>query len=117
HKILLQGAGIVPLAVLSATTLPFGSQTVGSSIEQTITLTNTGSAPLIIRQVNLSGANTSDFMKVTDKCTGSVLQTGDSCSVKVRFSPTAIGSRSASLTFSDNADNSPQSVLLTGSGS
>jgi hypothetical protein len=113
----LQGAGLVPQAALSATTLAFGSQSVGSGSEQAVTLTNAGSAPLIIGQVDVSGANTSDFAKAADGCTGSVLRAGESCSVSVRFAPRAAGSRNASLTFSDNAGDSPQSVLLTGSGS
>jgi len=116
HTIPLQGAGLVPQAALSATILTFGSQSVGSSSEQAVTLTNAGSAPLIIGQVDVSGASASDFAKAADGCTGSVLHAGESCSVSVRFAPTAVGSRNASLTFSDNAENSPQSVLLTGSG-
>jgi hypothetical protein len=34
----------------------------------------------------------------------------------VNFSPTAAGTRTASLSVSDNAANSPQTVSLTGAG-
>jgi len=36
--------------------------------------------------------------------------------VKVSFTPTQTGLRTGSLTFTDNAAGSPQSVALTGTG-
>jgi hypothetical protein len=41
---------------------------------------------------------------------------GANCSVSVKFSPTAAGAVTGSLTFTDSAGNSPQTVMLTGSG-
>ncbi len=38
------------------------------------------------------------------------------CTVKVRFSPTALGARDGTLTIDSNASNSPSSVGLTGEG-
>jgi hypothetical protein len=39
-----------------------------------------------------------------------------SCTVTVSFTPTLIGNRTGSLTFTDNAPNNPQSVPLSGTG-
>src|SRR5262249_757049 len=39
-----------------------------------------------------------------------------SCTINVTFTPTAVGSRSASVTLTDNAGNSPQSIPLSGIG-
>ena len=38
------------------------------------------------------------------------------CAVSVTFAPSASGSRTATLSISDNAANSPQTVSLTGTG-
>ena len=105
-----------PIASLSTGTLTFGSQQVGTaSAVQSVTLKNTGTAPLSMTSILVSGANISDFTQ-TNAC-GSSLAINASCQVNVTFTPSASGTRTASLAFKDNASNSPQSVLLTGTGS
>jgi len=54
--------------------------------------------------------------KITPCVNGSVVAAGASCVVKVSFSPTQTGVRTGSLTFTDNAPDSPQTVSLTGTG-
>lgn len=108
-----------PAVTLSATSLSFASQLLGSkSAAQTTTLTNSGNAALSISGISLAGTNASDFAQ-TNTCpsSSSTLTAGASCTVSVTFSPSAAGSRSASLTIADNAANSPQSVGLSGTGS
>ena len=51
----------------------------------------------------------------TDTC-GSNVAAGSICTVNVMFKPSATGTRSASVTVTDNAATSPQTVPLTGSG-
>jgi hypothetical protein len=41
---------------------------------------------------------------------------GSSCTVSVKFTPVGTGTRTASITLSDNALNSPQIVTLSGTG-
>ena len=41
---------------------------------------------------------------------------GDGCVVRVAFTPSAAGARSASLRITDNAPGSPHTVPLTGTG-
>jgi len=58
-----------------------------------------------------------DFEITANSCTTAVA-IGDSCSVAVKFSPTAIGLRTATLRFSTNAVNSPVlAVALSGDAS
>jgi hypothetical protein len=98
-------------ANLSATTLTFAAQSLGtSSTAQSITLKNTGRATLSISRIAASG----DFAQ-TNLC-GSSLAVGTSCTVSVTFTPTASGTRSGAITFTDNA-SSPQLVSLSGTGS
>jgi hypothetical protein len=104
-----------PIVSLSSTSLSFGNQNVGStSSAQTVTVTNSGTASLTVSNVAISGTNASDFAQ-TNTCS-STLAPAATCSVSVTFTPAANGSRSASLTFTDNAAGSPQSVALSGTG-
>jgi len=111
----LDGTGTAPGLTLSATTLTFDSQVVGTtSAPQTLTLTNDGNAVLGMSSLNVIGANPVDFPETTN-C-GTAIPSGGSCTVSVTFRPTASGSRTASVSISDNASGNPQVVSLTGTG-
>jgi len=96
---------------LTPGSLLFGTVVVGqSSASKTATLTNGGSVTLDISSIATSG----DFTQ-TNTC-GSTLAAGKSCLIKVTFSPTQTGSRTGTLSVTDNASNSPQTVSLSGTG-
>ena len=78
-------------------------------------MTNTGSVNLSIASIDLTGADPTDFSEATT-C-GTWLATGGSCTVVVLFTPLTSGDHTASLTVTDNAPDSPQSVSLSGGGS
>src|SRR5258707_1388514 len=97
----------------STTSLTFASQAVGtSSGAQFTTLTNTGSATL-----TFSAAFSGDFAFGGVGTCGSSVAAGASCTISVKFTPTAAGTRTGTLTLTDNASNSPQTISLTGIGS
>ena len=101
----------VPLAVLSPTSLNFGSEAVGSSTAaQSITLSNNGGAALTISNVTVGP----DYTQ-TNTC-GSTVAARASCTFSVSFSPTTTGTLNESLTVTDNAAGSPQTAALTGTG-
>ena len=105
-----------PAVTLTPTSLTFASQAIGStSAPQSITVANTGSAPLFINSAAVP--NTLDFTEVHDGCSGLTLAAGTNCSVAITYSPTASGTRSAAFTLTDNAAGSPHTVPLTGTGS
>ncbi len=104
----------IPSASLSATGLSFGSVIVGSTNAQKLSLTNSGSAPLLISSLAIGGTNSGDFSQTND-C-GASLSPGATCTISVTFSPLTIGVRTASLSLTDNASGSPQTVSLQGSG-
>src|SRR5438045_1165520 len=63
HAVALSGTGIVPGMTLSAGVLSFGKQRVGTtSGEQTVTLTNSGPAPLVIQRADVEGDNAAEFI-------------------------------------------------------
>ena len=103
------------VASLSPSSLTFASQAVGAtSAAQTITLNNTGNAALSITSIAFTGADPTDFTEV-NTCSPSVAA-GGNCTIVILFTPSAAGTRGASLTITDNASGSPQSVSLAGTG-
>ena len=115
QSVSLAGTGISPDVALSTTSLAFPAQLVTtSSGAQNISLSNSGSAALNIANIVLAGPNSSDFSQ-SSTC-GTTLVASASCSIKVIFRPGAMGTRSASLVITDNANGSPHTVQLTGTG-
>ena len=111
----MAGTGTAPGVSLSATTVTFGSQLIGTiSPAQTVTLTNNGNAALGISSLVVTGVNPGDFPETTT-C-GSSVEAGRSCAISVTFAPTASGSRAATVTITDNVGDSSQIVSLTGTG-
>jgi FtsP/CotA-like multicopper oxidase with cupredoxin domain len=102
---------------LSTTSLTFAPQVVGTnSANQQVTLTNTGPAALGITGIALTGANAGDYNLAGNNCPTS-LASGRSCRVTVRFRPTLVGLRTASLTITTNDPGMPVfNVTLTGTG-
>jgi hypothetical protein len=114
----IQGTGFVPVPAvcLSASTLAFGAQGVGTtSTPLSVTITNCGTSNLTVTAAGIAGANAGEFHITTNLC--SSVATGATCSISVDFTPTTGGVRTASLAISNNASGSPHLVSLTGSGS
>jgi hypothetical protein len=76
-----------------------------------ITVCNKGSQPLCISKVTCTG----DF-QLCNNVNGTTLQPGQSCTIKVSFSPSQKGTRYGTLQVTDNTTNSPHTVCLTGNG-
>jgi hypothetical protein len=110
-SVLLQAATVS----LSTRSLTFAAQIVGTnSLPKIVTLTNTGAVRLTISGITVTGADPNDFSQ-SNNC-GSGLAPGGHCTISIRFKPTQIGPRTASLTITDSAPDSPQSVALSGTG-
>lgn len=106
-----------PKISVSSTSLNFGSVNVGSSSSQNLTITNSGSADLVIHRLTTEGANVTDFITQNDHCTGTTLLTSGNCTVQLVFSPHSGGSKSATLSISSNDPANPTiTVPLTGNG-
>ena len=100
-----------PVAALFPASVAFSSITVGqSSNSRVVTLTNTGDQALSVNTISLAGTNASDFLATPNCSVPTVLSPNATCIVSLVFSPTAAGTRQASLTVKDNAPGSPQSI-------
>jgi HYDIN/CFA65/VesB family protein len=94
----------------------FGNQRIGAtSAAQTITLTNTGNAPLTISAISFGGPQMGEFALASGGGTG-VLAPGVSRTLALSFTPAAAGPRTATLVITSDAPGSPHSVTLTGAG-
>jgi HYDIN/CFA65/VesB-like, Ig-like domain len=103
------GNGGSPVVSFSANSLTFGDEEEGSTSEPLlITLTNSGTAPLTITSIAVS-ANFAE----TNTC-GTTLAAGANCAINVTLAPSTTGSVKGTVTFTDNAAGSPQTVSLSG---
>lgn len=111
QSIPLSGTGTEPGISITPSTLVFGSQIVAStSLPQSITIANTGTAALTVTNITASG----DFA-VSSNC--GTVPAGTNCSLMVTFTPTATGTRTGTITFTDNAGTGTQNQVIQLSGS
>jgi nucleoside-specific outer membrane channel protein Tsx len=107
----LQVTPMFPIAAFSSSSLTLGNQLVGTtSAAQAVTLSNSGGATLAISGISASG----DFAE-TNNC-GQSIAAGGNCTIMVTFAPSASGARTGTLTVTDSASGSPQTVALGGTG-
>ena len=100
-----------PALTLTGSIAGFGSLDVGvTSAAQSLTLTNSGTAPLNIRSITTTG----DFA-ATNTCASSVAPNA-SCTVLIAFKPAAAGTRSGFLTIVDDAISGEAVIALSGTG-
>jgi beta-propeller repeat-containing protein/HYDIN/CFA65/VesB family protein len=96
---------------LTPGSLTFITQVVGTnSTSQAATLTNTGTVAVTITKIATTGPYSQ-----TNNCPASLLAAA-TCTVNVVFTPTKGGTQTGTLSITDSAPNSPQSVALTGTG-
>jgi hypothetical protein len=106
--------------VLSAGSLNFGNQVLGSaSAALTETLTNGAASPMLISGIVIDTSNQpsnpGEFKQTSTTC-GSTLASGASCTVSLTFTPGQVGPRAAVLTITDDSAGSPQSIVMSGVG-
>ncbi len=117
RSVFLSGVGQAdPLISLDPNAIDFGEQPVGGpGGAEKINVINAGHAELVIGSIQLNGNQPDDF-DFEEACLNRVLAPGASCSIAVWFNPLAPEVRTAELILSGNARNSPQRILLRGSG-
>ena len=122
----LSGAGVaVPAPGITVTdavlpfsdqTVPFGNITQGAMSTQIVTVTNSGSADLVIGQVGSSvNPLAAPFSVSPDNCSGATVAPLASCTFQLVFTPTALGMFTDSLDVPSNAGASV-TVNLSGTG-
>lgn len=99
----------------SGRAMDFGTlNLVDKAAKRSITLKNTGSAPLRDLKLTCSGPAAADFILTTPK--SSSLAPGASVRIPLGFSPSAAGLRLATVTVSSNEDGPPREFAVSGIG-
>ncbi len=115
----LSGQGVAPPLTANPSVVNFGPVGLGgTSLSQTVSVSNASSRPLVVQNVDLVGDNEQDFSMtaVAPGCIGITVAPGSTCEVTVAFAPTAVGTRSASLMATYEGSSSPLYVPLSGTG-
>jgi hypothetical protein len=126
QTVTLTGTGqqLTPTASVSPSSLTFSVQNVGTtSAAQKVTVTNTGTANLVLAAtpVSISGTDPSDYAIATGTtCIANLsIAPNSSCAIQVTFSPSTTGTLTANLVITDNSggtSGTTQTVTLTGTG-
>jgi hypothetical protein len=114
RTVALTGTGGVAAISVNPTSINFGYVGVDPSDPETVTVTNSGSAPLDVTTLSISGAAAGDYTISGDTCTGATLAPGATCTFDVTLEVTVAGTRSATITIGSSVGN--RTVSLTGVG-
>ena len=118
QSVKLSGTGLKPPAIsLSASTINFGSEQINvPSAAKTLTITNSGGAPLGQPSFSFSGTGGPNFQVGATTCGASVAK-GSSCTVAVIFTPFTAGATTATLTVATASPGvASVNVALSGTG-
>lgn len=110
--ILRSASASTPTITVSTSSISFGSVIVGSSSQQTFTVTCPSTSPASLSVTNIASSNTA----FTVSPTNFTLAAGGSQTVTVTFSPTSGGAHSATITLTHNASGGSSTVTATGTG-
>lgn len=113
--IALTGTGLAPQLQITPATLVFGDTAIGSSSTLALTLSNTSATALTGIAATITGPNAGDFAAPSG-CASATLQAGSTCSLQISFTPSAMGSQSATLVLSSSDPYGPAAIALSGTG-
>ncbi|KHE91486.1 MAG: hypothetical protein SCABRO_02775 [Candidatus Scalindua brodae] len=107
-KLIVKVLNSYPNISTSLSSHDFGNEEEGStSPAQAITISNTGTADLVIGAISTTGTDASDFIIQNENCSGQTIAPSGTCTVDVIFSPASAGSKNAVLSISSNDPDTP----------
>ena len=111
YEVNLSGTGTQTAPNITPASLTFNDQAVRTtSAPQTVTVTNTSALAL-----SFTGLSVSNGFIQNNNCLPS-LAPNAFCTINVSFQPASSGVRNGTLTLTDYAENSPQTVTVSGMG-
>jgi len=116
HRVQVFGYTSSPQISLNPVIVDFGPVVVGDSSNlQIISITDNGTADLSIGTITLSGTNADQFTIVSDNASNQAITPGASKAVRITFTPTKMGAKTATLSIPSNSPtNNPATVTLSG---
>jgi hypothetical protein len=112
----VRGSAVAPAVGFAPTRVDFGTVQVGdqrAAIE--LTISNVGTATLGLGRIRFEGPQAEEFDR-DRRCPDTTLEPGESCTMMVRFTPRAAGSRVAELALASDDPASPSRLALRGRG-
>ena len=106
----VSGTGTTPGISLSANFISFGAVVLGFSRQDSVTVTSTGNAPLVISGI------TSGNTAFTVYPGGATINPGESRKFTITFTPSVAALQYASLIFKHNAPSGRDTVTVSGTG-
>jgi len=97
--------------------IPFGDVTVGSPLQQHVTITNNGNADLMIGNIAQYNPISFPFSILNDNCSGQTISPSSNCTLTVRFAPSSTGSFNDSFDIpSDDPNENTVTLSVSGTG-
>lgn len=96
--------------------VPFGNIPVGATAGETVTVTNEGNADLVLGSIAALDGLAAPFTIISDSCSGQTLPQGGSCTLGVRFEPTAPGSFNDTFDIPSNDAADPTVTIAVSGG-
>ena len=117
NVVAIAAGGDQSLALIGGPTFTFFDQEVTTpSLARSLVIRNTGTAPLTVTSVSITGANAADFSFSSAALPITIPVDGQN-SVSITFTPSALGTRQASLrVLSSDADEGDFTITLKGKG-
>lgn len=97
---------------VSASTFDFKTVVVGQTVNQTLTISNSGPSPVQLTGLSLSNKE----FTITGPSVPRTILPANSLNYTVSFAPTAAGTASGTLQITSDVSSVPNSVALTGAG-
>jgi hypothetical protein len=109
-------SNLFPVGSASPNPLNFGLQRVLAGAQRIVTVSNTGTAPLLISGISVTGTGFVRSVLSPGSCNTTV-NVGSTCTINVTFLPTSSGLKTGTLLINSNDPANPTlTVSLTGTG-
>jgi hypothetical protein len=109
----IQLAAAVPTLTINAASIAFGDVTLNTPATQSLTLTSSGTAPVLVSSITISGAGFS----LGNSTLPLTLNPKQTSTLSVQFDPTTAKTDTGTLTITSNSSSKPTAtVALTGIG-
>jgi uncharacterized repeat protein (TIGR01451 family) len=108
-----------PNVTISSSSAPFGNQPISvGATPLPVTVTNSGDAPLTISSIALTGASVFSLATSATPCpvAPATLAVGANCVIEVAFTPTQFVASTGTITITDNAPTTTQTINVSGTG-
>ena len=104
------GTGTVPAFSVNRKTIPYGLVVIATGKPDSVSVTNTGLAPLVISGVTSTNA------RYTVAPANGTIQPGAKSTFRITFTPAAAGLQTGNIVFAHNAPTVRDTVSVTGTG-